>query len=440
MPTPKQKYLQGLGGSSVSNAPINWNAINVTPVQQKPMLPGLGGTVSSNAGATSIAPPPITKPAQSTPQQQYTQNQTPNQNPNTNFQTNTGNAPQGTPTQVPKADPQASYRAAFDSYIQSLNPSSAETEAQKYLNDLVQNNKRQMLDIQNRPGQTTSFAGAEQERAGQNNALNIEAASNALDAFTKSRGAMTDAQKARLDFEQSLIPKSEDFTLGAGDVRYDAQGNKIAEGGVKPPTLPASAQEYEYAKSQGYKGSYDQYQTEDANRKRSIVNINAAGLTPTATNTALKLSDDYEQRSKDFYTQRDAYNRVVSSASDPSAAGDLALIFNYMKTLDPGSTVREGEFATAQNSGSAFDVVGAKYNKVMSGERLTQAQRNDFVKRAKTIFTGSQAQQDAVAKEFTARAAQYGIPANLVVRDTTATGSNNQSQNQTPQNSNPLEI
>lgn len=34
--------------------------------------------------------------------------------------------------------------------------------------------------------------------------------------------------------------------------------------------LPISAQEYEYAVSQGYKGSFSDYQNEDANRKRSI--------------------------------------------------------------------------------------------------------------------------------------------------------------------------
>jgi hypothetical protein len=35
----------------------------------------------------------------------------------------------------------------------------------------------------------------------------------------------------------------------------------------KEPTKPTSAQEYEYAQSQGYQGTYAQYQNEDANRK-----------------------------------------------------------------------------------------------------------------------------------------------------------------------------
>lgn len=44
---------------------------------------------------------------------------------------------------------------------------------------------------------------------------------------------------------------------------------------IENQSLPASAQEYEYAKRNGYTGSYTQYQTEDANRKRVAVNIAA---------------------------------------------------------------------------------------------------------------------------------------------------------------------
>lgn len=190
--------------------------------------------------------------------------------------------------------------------------------------------------------------------------------------------------------------------------------------------------EYNYYKSEAQRNgqtpvSFEEYQNRDANRKIKIAGAaNAAGLTTALTNTALKLSDDYEARSKDYYAQREAYNRVLSSASDPSAAGDLALIFNYMKTLDPNSTVREGEFATAQNSGSAFNIVGAKYNKIINGERLTEAQRKDFVDRATKLFNGAKAQQDSVVAEFEKRAGQYGVPPNLVVRDTSSTGSNAQ--------------
>lgn len=45
----------------------------------------------------------------------------------------------------------------------------------------------------------------------------------------------------------------------------------------KEAPKPTSAQEYEYAKANGYKGTYEQYQTEDANRRRPVTNIHNAG-------------------------------------------------------------------------------------------------------------------------------------------------------------------
>ena len=91
-------------------------------------------------------------------------------------------------------------------------------------------------------------------------------------------------------------------------------------------------------------------------------------------------------RIKSFAGVTEAYSRIVASAQDPSAAGDLALIFNYMKVLDPGSTVREGEFATAQNAGGVDARVRSLFNSVVDGTRLTATQRADFLDRSNRLY------------------------------------------------------
>jgi len=91
-------------------------------------------------------------------------------------------------------------------------------------------------------------------------------------------------------------------------------------------------------------------------------------------------------RIKNFAGVTEAYSRIVASAQDPSAAGDLALIFNYMKVLDPGSTVREGEFATAQNAGGVDARVRSLFNSVVDGTRLTATQRADFLDRSNRLY------------------------------------------------------
>lgn len=126
---------------------------------------------------------------------------------------------------------------------------------------------------------------------------------------------------------------------------------------------------------------------------------------------------------KDFADVTFAYSRVVTSAEDPSPAGDLALIFNYMKVLDPGSVVREGEFATAQNAGGVDDRVRSLYNRVVEGTRLSEPQRADFIDRATRLYQGAEQQYKSIADQYGQLAQQAGLPVDQVIPDFTFKGS-----------------
>jgi len=121
------------------------------------------------------------------------------------------------------------------------------------------------------------------------------------------------------------------------------------------------------------------------------------------------LRDDFVKVSGDFFKIQDSFGRIIASAEDPSAAGDLALIFNYMKMLDPASVVRESEFATAQNAGSVPERVRAAYNNALEGTRLDPNVRNDFVDRAKKLFASQKDIQNGRIKEYTNRSNRYGL-------------------------------
>lgn len=133
-----------------------------------------------------------------------------------------------------------------------------------------------------------------------------------------------------------------------------------------------------------------------------------SGLPPKERFTrATKLRGEYTKLSKDFVTARDAYGRVLASARDPSAAGDMALIFNYMKVLDPGSVVRESEFATAAATGSFGERIQAAVGRLMTGARLSDEMRADFVNRSgmlyeeqKRLYGGTKDQYTGLAKRF----------------------------------------
>lgn len=109
---------------------------------------------------------------------------------------------------------------------------------------------------------------------------------------------------------------------------------------------------------------------------------------------------EVSDRIKDQRTILTAYDKVKNTSKNPSAANDLALIFSYMKMLDPGSVVREGEFANAQNAAGVPDRVLNLYNNLRRGERLNPAQRQQFTQSAEQLATGAQQQIDQVRDEY----------------------------------------
>ena len=131
------------------------------------------------------------------------------------------------------------------------------------------------------------------------------------------------------------------------------------------------------------------------------------------------LRKEYTTSSKTFQEVRDAAARVEASAKNASPAGDLALIFNYMKVLDPGSVVRESEFATAASSGSYGERIQGMVNRIITGERLTDTMREDFLNRSRKLY-GAQANQfEKMTKQFRNIAGSAGVNSEDVILDYT---------------------
>lgn len=129
---------------------------------------------------------------------------------------------------------------------------------------------------------------------------------------------------------------------------------------------------------------------------------------------------EFNAITKDFRIVRDSSARVEASAKDPSPAGDLALIFNYMKILDPGSTVREGEFATAEKSGSVPRRIVDLHNRILAGTRLEPTQRADFLARARSLAGEREKQFNKTVGEYRKLTEAYDLDPNRVVLDFTA--------------------
>lgn len=120
------------------------------------------------------------------------------------------------------------------------------------------------------------------------------------------------------------------------------------------------------------------------------------------------------QRVKEFDNISNAYGRIVASVEEPSPAGDLALIFNYMKMLDPSSVVRESEFAAAAQAGSYGDRIAALVGNLKEGTRLSPAQRADFVDRATKLYSQAEGLYDDTRNQYISYATDAGFDADIL--------------------------
>ena len=143
-----------------------------------------------------------------------------------------------------------------------------------------------------------------------------------------------------------------------------------------------------------------------ANAEATQIN---SGIIPTEKRpeAEAKMRDEYFKRTGVYQDVKNSYQRVLASNND--AAGDLALIFGYMKMLDPGSVVREGEFANAQNAAGVPERVLNIYNKAARGERLTDGQRKMFKGQADAIYKATSKQEEETRKGIERIAKGYGL-------------------------------
>ena len=96
-------------------------------------------------------------------------------------------------------------------------------------------------------------------------------------------------------------------------------------------------------------------------------------------------------------------DRLLDPNVPPSAQRDQGAIFSWMKILDPGSTVREGEYATAKNARGVPDKIAGWWNQVVSGQILTPDQRVALKEAVTPVYLGQVQAAAPTIKQFLAQ-------------------------------------
>lgn len=129
------------------------------------------------------------------------------------------------------------------------------------------------------------------------------------------------------------------------------------------------------------------------------------------------LRDDFNKISQNFRTVRDNYQNMLETSKMKTPAGDVGLIFGFMKIVDPGSSVKEGEYATAQNARGVSEAMRSLYNRVIDGEKLGDNQRQDFVDAGRNLYEGGLKNQMDVENQYTEMSKRQMLdPKNVVTQ------------------------
>ena len=150
---------------------------------------------------------------------------------------------------------------------------------------------------------------------------------------------------------------------------------------------------------------FDTYQTIDANRKaRVAAAANAAGIDPKTQTVITNVSTQFNNAPivklfNEVLNKKTSVDLILQNGVGGPA--DLALVFEFMKGLDPTSVVREAEYYNAAKSGNIFKGVWAKFNGYMKEEGgfLPPNVRTQFQNLLNQKYTAAERQYDNFRSE-----------------------------------------
>ena len=119
---------------------------------------------------------------------------------------------------------------------------------------------------------------------------------------------------------------------------------------------------------------------------------------------------EYTKRTESLTEARRNFQVINSSMEADSAAGDIALVTSFMKMLDPGSVVRETEFANARDTAGLLQKLeNLLVEKPQTGKFLTPDQRKNFVDLAQQYLYAAQNQNTRVRQSLGTSVSQYNL-------------------------------
>jgi len=221
--------------------------------------------------------------------------------------------------------------------------------------------------------------------------------------------------------EKALRP--EGYTLGEGQVRYeigaDGKPMAVATGAPKREPVPSAIAEYNFAKDQGYKGSFQDF--EMAKRAAGAPKVAVDLKDPTAVAKAqADIVKDWRGVVKDTGAMEvadrfKAAKSAVIEGNSGNKAADGALIYAIGKIYDPSGAVQEGDKATILGNRSIPQTIKAYAERALNGQSLLPEERAGLLAVASKVVEAKARNLEAQKAPYSSISQQMGGNGSLLL-------------------------
>ena len=269
-----------------------------------------------------------------------------------------------------KEDPMTEY---VKSLSKNTRQSEQETDLSKKLADLNtsilstgfegRENQETLLDT---PGMLRGGAQDASSQSGRRTSAELARLGVQQTGVANSLNALTGAREANTLASKPVQLGNDFYNPDTGELIYSTPKTTAEEFGT------GNIGEYNFAKSQGYNGTFAQYQKEMANLK-DVTSGGDSGLTPyqkfTATQSVAKDTQSRTQNAREMQRQAELINSSYQNIIDGGdrSLNTQAIVTSFNKILDPTSVVRESEFDRTAAGQSLISQLQGKVDNITKG-------------------------------------------------------------------------
>ena len=207
--------------------------------------------------------------------------------------------------------------------------------------------------------------------------------------------------------QKSMAGETTTLAEGANLIRVNPLTGKVetvAQGAPKREPVPSAIAEYNFAKGQGFKGTFQDFEL--AKRAAGAPKVAVDLKDPTAVANAQKgVVSDWRSVVKDTGAMEvaDRFKAAKAAVIEGNAgnkAADGALIYAIGKIYDPSGAVQEGDKKTILGNRSIPDSIKAYAQRALNGQDLLPAEREGLLAVASKVV-------ESKAKNLEAQKAPY---------------------------------